>query len=247
MCCFSGAVDHVGGTKIFANVLPDGSQALIYSMEVRAPEDLAMILPLPVPPGSPEDAVRFVDLSGYSRFFANLADAFRGPVLRSAREDMVLGAPLAVHVVGAFEASFVPSLGDFGRLDPRFRLAPEVWRSLPQYADWGFAVFKLCPSEEIQDVHPMAFTFPRRDASRVFFPTVHVHDGVVREVADFDHELYMQMQAPGTPSRPWRRAFGPVSEYVDIRKTKGLMNRADAVWNRSIRGTHENKDIFVVA
>ena len=51
--------------------------------------------------------------------------------------------PLRVHDVGLFEASFVPTLADFERLDPRFRLSPGVWEQLPQYRDWGFAVFKL--------------------------------------------------------------------------------------------------------
>ena len=48
-----------------------------------------------------------------------------------------------MHDVGEFEASFVANIGDFSRLDRRFRIALEVWAELPTYADYGFAVFKL--------------------------------------------------------------------------------------------------------
>ena len=51
MCCFSRPVPYVSGTKIFARATEDDRQALVYSMSVAAAEELAMILPLPVPPG----------------------------------------------------------------------------------------------------------------------------------------------------------------------------------------------------
>ena len=35
---------------------------------------------------------------------------------------------LQVHEVGDYEASYVPTLADFHRLDPRFRMADEIWR-----------------------------------------------------------------------------------------------------------------------
>ena len=37
----------------------------------------------------------------------------------------------------------------------------------------------------------MAFDFPRA-AKKLFFPTVHIHDGKVHDKADFDHALYCQ-------------------------------------------------------
>src|SRR5690606_22829265 len=113
MCIFSGHVGHVASTQIFARRLPGQRQALIYSMEFAAAEELAMVLPLPMPPGSAEDAVEFVDLSAYSELFVDLKRAFLEPIPRSTS---VLGwvsggtpqAPLAVVSVGDFEASFVP-------------------------------------------------------------------------------------------------------------------------------------------
>jgi hypothetical protein len=89
-------------------------------------------------------------------------------------------------------ASFVPTRHDFSRLDPRFNLPDEVWQALPGYYDWGFAVFKLRPMSRRTDIHPMAFEFPQRNPDRLFFPTVHVHNGRVEPRATFDHVLYCQ-------------------------------------------------------
>ncbi len=89
-----------------------------------------------------------------------------------------------------YVASFVPSVADFVRLDPRFRLPEVLFDAVPHYADYGFAVFQLAPGKVT--VHPMALRFPTRDPDRLFFPTVHVHDGRFHAKAKFDHALYFQ-------------------------------------------------------
>lgn len=195
MCCFSQPVLSVSATNIFAREAPDGRQYLAYDMTLSAAEDLAMILPLPVPLGTSDDALTFLDLSGYAELFDDLASGFLEAVSMGLELTRAIPAsasfePLAVVDVGSFEASFVPSIGDFDRLDARFRLPPDVWPNLPGYADFGFAVFKLKKGNK--RIHPMAFIFPRADANALFFPTVHVHDGEVHVDADFDHALYCQ-------------------------------------------------------
>ncbi len=50
MCCFSRPVISVSQTRIFARSAEQGRQLLIYQMALNANQDLAMILPLPVPP-----------------------------------------------------------------------------------------------------------------------------------------------------------------------------------------------------
>ncbi|MEM9075240.1 MAG: hypothetical protein AAGE52_42480, partial [Myxococcota bacterium] len=69
MCMFSRPVKEVSGTQIYGRVLPDGRQALAYSMKVGLLEPTAMVLPLPVPPSPGEDALEFVDLQRYRNFF----------------------------------------------------------------------------------------------------------------------------------------------------------------------------------
>lgn len=263
MCCFSMPVPYVAGTKIFARSLDDGRQALVYSMAFIADEDLAMILPLPVPPGSAEDAVRFVDLSGYDHFFDDLDRAFPAMMLQTrggfgAPQSLSQARPkLVVHDVGEYEASFVPSQADFDRLDDRFKLAPEVWAQLPHYADWGFAVFKLKAnrtkkgffarlfgrdgSRGPQKVHPMAFEFPRREPDIVFFPTVHVHDGEVHAEAAFDHQLYCQ-PGPALTESAWVRSEGPLGKWMKVDRAAGLVDPDAPVFRRTMAGFFVNQD-----
>jgi len=111
-------------------------------------------------------------------------------VTRSKSSVELTEPTLQVHEVGSFEASFVPTLNDFDRLDSRFRLPEQIWHQLPIYEDYAFAVFKLKPGAK--QIHPMAFEFPRRNIDQMFFPTVHIHDGKVDVKAHFDHSLYCQ-------------------------------------------------------
>lgn len=240
MCCFSGPVLSVESTRIFARPLEGALQALVYEAKVAAGAPVAMVLPLPVPEGAGDGAVRFVSLEGCPRFFAQLAQAFappRGPPSRGLPRP----AALEVHEVGDFVASWVPTAADFARLDPRFRLAPEVLAALPQYRTFGFAVFQLAAAAEGRTIHPMALVFPRRDPSSLFFPTFHVHDGAVHERASFDHELYLQGAAPAG----WERAGRRAGDVLDLPATAGLVDaEAPLAW-RSIHGERANEDVVV--
>src|SRR5262245_50415902 len=163
MCCFSKPVDVVADTNIFARESKGGRQFLVYSMKFKAGEDLAMILPIPTPKGSAEDAVKFISLKKYEKFFDDMRAGFPEPPpprAKGDKEPAAGGLGLAVVEVGDFIASFVPAIKDFSRLDERFRLPEGVWEKLPQYKEFGFAVFKLKKPEKGQSkVHPMAFEF----------------------------------------------------------------------------------------
>ncbi|HEV2667833.1 MAG TPA: hypothetical protein VG324_23150, partial [Blastocatellia bacterium] len=80
MCCFSQPVELVADTNIFARS-DNGRQFLVYSMSYAAPTDLAMILPLPVPPDPSEDAVRFINLQRYPTFFSDMRRGFPPRIL----------------------------------------------------------------------------------------------------------------------------------------------------------------------
>jgi hypothetical protein len=188
MCCFTGHVSDVSGTNIFARVGAD-REYLVYEMTFTSDEHTAMILPIPTASGTAEDLVEFVALDNYPDFFRDLEVHF-GQVRTNA---MLLGGgpprvALKVHLVGAFEASFVPRMDQLDRLDARFRIPQHVWTQLPAYGSFGFVVFKLQPGKRVS-VHPMAFSFRTRDPGTLFFPTLHVHDTTVHEAAAFDHIL----------------------------------------------------------
>lgn len=264
MCCFTGPIRAVSGTRIFARTTAPGRQLLVYEMRLDATSDVAMVLPIPVPPDSSEDAVRFVDLSEAPDFFTQLSALFP-PVPQPARarvpgEPVPRSSALVVHAVGEFEASFVPSIDDFERLDARFRLPKKTWHTLPEYGDYGFAVFKLRMNHEKpglasrvknaflinpappylppRSFHPMAFTFPTRD-TRIFFPTVHIHDGEAHAEADFDHELFMQ----GAACEGWERSMELASKAAMT--SRKHLDESALVQRVTMRGVFANRDVWV--
>jgi len=247
MCIFSRNVEHVSATKIFARGLPDGRQVLIYAMDVAMAEDLAMVLPLPVPANGPDDAVEFVSLEAYPTLFDDLKRAFpRIVALGRSKgiEDLEQSLSLVVHTVGAFEASFVPHPRDFARLDARFRLPGRVLDAVPAYADWGFAVFQLRAARDGTSIHPMALRFPRRDRRAVFFPTVHVHDGSVPAAAAFDHALYAQHV---DTDRRWTESMGPLATAVDANRAHDLVDPDAPGVMLELHGQHPNRDVWLRA
>ena len=243
MCCFSGPVREVADTNIFAR--RDGkTQFLAYQMRYRADKPVAMILPLPMALPAREDSVHFIDLKGYPTFFTALADLWPAPTLGTSKGEVSslpqsLSEPrLVVKEVGDFVASFVPAVNDFERLDPRFRLPRQVWDSLPRYANFGFVVFQL---KELRGTpHPMAFSFPTRLESEVFYPTVHIHDGRVHPEEHFDHLLYLQADAS-----EWSKAALPVTDQVVIERAAGLVLPGRPIFRQKMLGVYSNEDILV--
>ena len=252
MCCFSRPIAEVSGTSIFVRL--DGDrQALAYQMHLSSAEDVAMILPLPIALGHGEKAVEFVDLSEAPRLFEELGLCFWRPT-RSAGADLATAAAgaaatLKVHRVGAYDASFVPAASDFGRLDERFRLPDAVLDRVPAYNDYGFAVFKL--RKGAGEVHPLALRFITRAPERLFFPTVHVHQGDLPDEAAFDHTLYLQTPAHEPPE--WEKASRSVATVMSLGNilrrdpTRGLIARDWSVYRLRIRGMQPNRDTWAPA
>ncbi len=264
MCCFSVTTPlglfarwfarpvHVSATNILARMVAPGVQALAYGMNLESREPVAMVLPLPVAPGSGEDAVTFIDLSSEPRMFSHLAQLFEfQPTLaRKGGFSMprLQARTLTVHKVGSFVASYVPTRADFARLDPRFRMPDALFDAVPHYADYGFAVFQLEPGKVT--VHPMAMKFPTRDPEKLFFPTVHVHDGRFHTRAKFDHALYFQ-----TPRRTQAGETIPFGGFendavgwmLPTKSYAGLVNEQQAMLRRRLEGKLANQDTWIAA
>ena len=245
MCCFTEDVEAVENTRIFARGV-NGRQILVYAMSYAAKGPLAMVLPLPVPPGAGEDALRFINLEDCPDFFEHLSCGF---YRRETEPVLDLGAhvseTLKVHEVGDYEASFVPRPEDFGRLDERYRLPADLWLRLNTYRDWGFAVFKLKRTAGAE-VHPMAFDFPRRWRDRLFFPTLHVHHKTLEARALFDHMLYCQPEpAMNWHLRRWRDTDNPASAFVKCARAAELLDLAAPCWRTRLDGILANRDSWV--
>ena len=107
----------------------------------------------------------------------------------------------------------------------------------------------------------MAFEFPRRDADRLLFPTVHVHDGQFHPTAEFDHALYCQVKSSELsawksslawlgwrgPSRMsgWKRSGAPAHSFLDVSKANGVIKPELYCYKKDIRGSQKNEDILV--
>ncbi len=255
MCCFTVLTPlslvgrlfakrvHVSHTNVFARMVRPGVQGLAYSMNLRTSQEIAMVLPLPMAPGGGEDAVSFVDLSAHPQMFSEFHYLFEPEVMR-AKGGLSLArsqSTLVVHDIGSFIASYVPTRADFARLDPRFRMPEVLFEAVPRYADYGFAVFQLKPGTVT--VHPMGLTFPTRD-HRVFFPTVHVHDGRFHTRAKFDHALYYQV--PRITKIGDGQADGEVPSFQLPRASyAGLVDETRPLVRRILRGTLPNDDTWV--
>ncbi|HEX6096993.1 MAG TPA: hypothetical protein VF432_11765 [Thermoanaerobaculia bacterium] len=248
MCMFSRRVERVSDTSIYARVTGN-HQILIYEMRLRSETPVAMVLPLPTRREN-EDAVSFIDLSGYATFFDDMRRCFSSPFTLSRKRPVAAaaGGILRVHRVGAFDASVVPSIGDFVRVDPRFRLPDDVWASVPGYDDYSFAVFQLASGEA--RVHPMAMRFETRRPDAIYFPTTHVHDGLVHPTAGFDHVLYAQFAAK---TFGWKRSEIAPREVMDFGgvlkrdRTRGTVEPDIPISRRVLKGQLSNGDIWLRA
>lgn len=167
---------------------------------------------------------------------------------------------LKVQEVGDFIASFVPSTADFDRLDKQFRIPQESWDKIPQYSDFGFAVFQL--KSKSGKPHPMAFKFRSRlsdqHAGTTFFPTVHIHDGEVHRREEFDHTLYLQAESfddacgdydqrgylVTDEATGYVRSKWPAEQFCNIEASKGIIQGDQLIHRLEMKGKLKNADVL---
>ena len=250
MCIFTGEVETVKNTRIFAREVEAGVQGLIYQMDVSAPKEVAMVLPLPVKTPVWEKGVRFLNLDEYPDLFDNLSEVF--PRKTAWGSDLDLSytprseGALKVVEVGSYVASFVPTMADFKKLDKRFQVPKESWSKLPHYRDYGFAVFQLKPGNK--KLHPMALTFESRLKGQLFFPTVHIHDGEVHRKEHFHHTLYAQGWTNGNfKEKDWEESTNAAGKKVSEKQAKGMVWAEGKVFRKQMQGRLKNEDQFLTA
>ena len=98
MCCFTGSVRKVSATRIFAREFGAENpkrQYVVYQMNLDAPRELAMVLPIPTAENKDssgrEKAVEFINLEDYTSFFNDLDRGF--PVLNPPSAALSRSAP----------------------------------------------------------------------------------------------------------------------------------------------------------
>lgn len=261
MCIFARPIISVNNTQIFARVSELGTQLLVYEMNYESREPNAMILPVPVRQPVRTESLRFIDLRKYSEFFDDLNSGFP---YQPPRFNLGCSAPqralpasashLDVVNVGNYIASFVPRLADFSGLDERFVLPASTWAKIPQYADFGFAVFQLAAGS--LKPHPMAFEFEMATQA-LFFPTVHIHDGQIHDAEEFDHVLYLQHAGFDSQVYSYRNSDVPdkstglirskyaAADFCDIDRSTGVVDGNLLVHRKIMRGEFPNQDTTI--
>lgn len=239
MCCFSRPINDVSATKIFCS-MSGKRQFIVYSMDLDSDEDVAMVLPIPASVGS---SVDFISFEHYPKFFDDMYRGFEiiAKALSLNARDISVNDTLKVEKVGAYEASFVPTANDFDRLDRRFSIPSKIWNQIERYEHFGFVVFRLAAGKK--SFHPMAFSFETEIPERIFFPTMHIHDGEVHEYADYDHTLYYQPDQI-LPDVGWRESNSQAESFIDIARARGVVDGSKHIYSRGIHGKFENVDIL---
>jgi hypothetical protein len=255
MCMFTRPVNLVENTRVFARLSSSRkSQYLVYQMQYEAGEPTAMVLPIPVTKPTHENSLRFIDLSGYSEFFSDLAKGFPviiDPYVKSAVIETTHAPQLKVFQIGNYEGSFVPNVADFSLLDERFRFSDAIWSKIPQYKNFAFVVFQLTAGS--LKPHPMAFEFDY-EGKEIYFPTMHIHDGVIHRREEFDHALYLQHAELDSRVGEYKnfegydhttkliRSQATAENYCNMSTAQGILLGNLLIHKHVIRGKQPNRD-----
>lgn len=203
MCIFTGPVDTVTNTKIFATMLGGesaGTQFTCYNnvVELKNANPVAMVIGLPNPTGEP-DKINMFDMSPYPEFFDKLQSLFHAPVVYRGMKgpglSMKNSPPKVLPVLkcGPYSYSVAPTFADLKRIDwTRFEMSPDVEKLLEsQYANNGFG-FLVCLCSETGSYPTIGVTHPALANGELFLPTMHEHAGGAdgSTVADWDHTIY---------------------------------------------------------
>lgn len=93
---------------------------------------------------------------------------------------------------------------------------------------------------------PVDFVSSTRHADKLFFPTVHIHDGEVHEKEEFDHALYCQVERTGLFALTrWDESPGVAASFSKPAKSQGLLDKDKHVYRRRMSGMIENEDVFL--
>ena len=251
MCIILARVESVSNTQLYiSSSKTKERQLVIYTNKVTSPDSNAMILPVPNPL-----SVELLNFRHYKDIFEDCQKCFRhydDTRHLYATRSLACSASdshrpvLPVYTIGSYQASIVPSLDDFDRLNTNIlRVNPEVASLLRKTYDseFGFLVCQLKRGNH--QYHPFAYTHSIHSNRLLFVPTLHYHLGEKGSSADWDHTIYSPMtdlftnygySYVNSSSVQWDLL---PSEYQWARKGGVSFNR------HVIKGYSKNKDLWL--
>lgn len=251
MCIILTHVESVSNTQIYVSSSKSRKRQLtIYTNKVDTHVKNAMILPVPNPL-----SVELLNFKNYKKIFDDCRECFHHDDGSRNDRHMYRAAlsasfdsrpPLPVYTVGSYQASIVPSINDFDRVDTQIlRVNPQVFTLLKDTYDSSFG-FIICQLREgSHQYHPFAYTHEIHNCNLLFVPTLHYHLGETSVKADWDHTIYSPMTDLYTTGNYTFKD----SSYIDWTKMpedyrwpsegRFSMNR------HSITGYKPNKDLWI--
>eukprot|EP01095_Lingulamoeba_sp_RSL-Kostka_P010756 TRINITY_DN392_c0_g1_i2.p1 TRINITY_DN392_c0_g1~~TRINITY_DN392_c0_g1_i2.p1 ORF type:complete len:320 (+),score=103.70 TRINITY_DN392_c0_g1_i2:102-1061(+) len=202
MCIFNAKISVVKSTRLFAGILSNGKQLMVYSNYVSAEfegpgmenkgelqdkmnkiqeeesdqDSNAMILPYPTNLGTD---VELVNLEDYKTLFKDCNDAFptKKIIERSARSMSMERGLLTVHKVGCYNVSVAKSLDDIDLIDEKvFKLADNVRSLLEKHYSENFGFLICCfNTNDPSEKHPLGYIHHPLPDNTLFIPTRHEH------------------------------------------------------------------------
>jgi len=220
-------------------------QVLAMEMRVNLPRDMALIVPLPTIPNAGRDALRLLR-PGTSALFAQLQSGFSKSDSQNERrerqDDLSDSGVRTRRFVEAapYDTLYLPSMDDFGLIDNEFQLSSQLVGAFSPYRDYGFAVLKLRAAANAR-LRSIAFSFPTRDTSHLYFPTFQYRDGTVHNTVMFDVTLYAQ----NAEKSAWDGTAVEAGDFMSMDDGAEVISVERTVQRRVLYGEKANEDIWL--
>lgn len=204
MCIFGDDVAIVKNTRIFVAPTKGGHQITVYQNTIQSFNKNAMILPIPINTSKkiPHKSIQLLDLSTDNNLFDNLDKIFLKP---PPYQDNNWGYDHdnedsddyhEVYKIGLYKMSIIPNINSIDRLNIKeFNIKASIFESLRGHYLTGFA-FLVCQFDgqsEKEKMHPIGYIHDSymNDGKKVLFvPTLHIHDGEIHKMENFDHLIF---------------------------------------------------------
>lgn len=201
MCIFSGPVEIVAGTAIVAGLSLDKKMRFMYSNRVACKNGNIMVLPVD------SDKVDLIELPGkYKKIGQQIADnydTYYEPklMMQSYSNSMPATNSAArsfaeIINYGPYIVSMTPNLDlvdwdNFGGLENRDEFFDFMYETYPKYMFIIAKINKNKADHKSENKLPIFCEYIPRDIANIKLPTLHIHNGKVEDVADWDHYIFI--------------------------------------------------------
>lgn len=122
------------------------------------------------------------------------------------------------------------------------RPASAILEKCPEYAEYGFAVFRL--PKGVHRIGPIGLNFPRRNPKELFFPTKHSVGEDAPERISVEYRLLTQSgNLPMGDGEQWKESKRPAGFYVRARQLpEAILNLENHYYQKKLTGQHANVD-----